>query len=49
MSSGNGAYEETRFIDVVGYFHGSAAGDFDNDGVQGQGSLGGYERIVNKG
>lgn len=25
-------YEELRLYDTVGYFHGSAAGDFDNDG-----------------
>lgn len=32
LSSSDGRYEETRFTEIVGYFHGSAAGDFDNDG-----------------
>ena len=31
-SVGDGLYEEMRFVETVGYFHGSAAGDFDNDG-----------------
>ena len=32
LSAGNGRYEETRFTNIIGYFHGSAAGDYDNDG-----------------
>lgn len=32
LSSGNGQYTEHRFEGLIGYYHGSAAGDFDNDG-----------------
>lgn len=32
LSAENGLYKETRFTDIIGYFHGSAAGDYDNDG-----------------
>ena len=32
LSGDDGQYHESRLTDVVGYYHGSAAGDFDNDG-----------------
>lgn len=32
LSSPSGEYSNDRYTDVVGYFHGGASGDFDNDG-----------------
>ena len=32
LSSPSGVYSDDRYTDIIGYFHGGASGDYDNDG-----------------